>query len=226
MAASSAQCALQVGSYMVQSRSEWPRRGRHILAQFDEETIVVYQAFRSDIAEYAVKHGKFGGPSYSYTRMTWIKTNFMWMMYRSGWGQKKDQERTLAIFLSRKGFEELLKGAQGVGITLGKDQPDDVRIQWDPDHGPTYGKLERRAVQLGIRGAALKKFHEEYIQRIVDISEFVNEQRQYVDDGKLDELLSPIEKVYVPSDKQICEHILLEGYERDRDDSASDTRTN
>ncbi|XP_052222753.1 uncharacterized protein LOC127838795 [Dreissena polymorpha] len=210
---SSAHCAVQVGSYMAQRRSEWPERGRHILAQFDEETIVVYQAFRPDIAEYAVTHGKFGGPEYSFTRMTWIKTNFMWMMYRSGWGQKRDQERTLAILLSRKGFEELLKGAKGVGITLEKHQPDDVRIQWDPDHCPKGEKLERRAIQLGLKGTALQKFHQDYIQRIADISEFVDEQRQFVDNGALDKLLSPIEKVYVPSDKEICRHILLEGYD-------------
>jgi hypothetical protein len=27
----------------------WPRHGRHILAQFDAETVIVYQAYRPDI---------------------------------------------------------------------------------------------------------------------------------------------------------------------------------
>jgi predicted kinase len=38
-----------------------PKNGRHILAQFDERAIVVYQAFRPDIGHWAVEHGHFGG---------------------------------------------------------------------------------------------------------------------------------------------------------------------
>ena len=33
--------------------AEWPARGRHILAHYDEETIVVYQAYRAEIADFA-----------------------------------------------------------------------------------------------------------------------------------------------------------------------------
>ena len=36
-------------------RARWPKQGRHVLAQFDAENIVVYQAFRPEIAEYAVR---------------------------------------------------------------------------------------------------------------------------------------------------------------------------
>ena len=55
------ECALKTESYEEQKRKVWPLDGRHILAQYDEECIVVYQAFRPEIADYAVKHGKFGG---------------------------------------------------------------------------------------------------------------------------------------------------------------------
>lgn len=75
-------CNLQTELYINQKENMWPQSGRHILAQFDKETIVVYQAFCPEIADYVVKHGSFGGPKYSFTRMTWVKTNFMWMMYR------------------------------------------------------------------------------------------------------------------------------------------------
>jgi hypothetical protein len=33
-----------------------------------------------------------------------------------------------------------------------------VRLQWDPDHGPAGTKLERRAIQLGLRGPVLEAF--------------------------------------------------------------------
>ena len=46
----------EVQSYVEQREREWPAEGRHILAQFDEESVVVYQAFCPEIADYAVKH--------------------------------------------------------------------------------------------------------------------------------------------------------------------------
>src|SRR5687767_8133838 len=83
-------------SYLEQSR-RLPKRGRHILAHFDEGTIVVYQAYRVEIASYAVEHGRFGGPHFSFERMSWIKPGFLWMMYRSDWATAEDQERVLAV---------------------------------------------------------------------------------------------------------------------------------
>lgn len=46
----------QVQSYTDQRDKVWPQDGRHILAQYDEDSIVVYQAYCPEIAEYAVKH--------------------------------------------------------------------------------------------------------------------------------------------------------------------------
>jgi len=59
----------------VQQARRWPAEGRHILAHYDAETIVVYQAYRPSIGEYVIKHGVFGG-EFSYSRMSWIKPNF------------------------------------------------------------------------------------------------------------------------------------------------------
>jgi hypothetical protein len=66
-------------------QQRWPSSGRHILACFDEESIVVYQAYSPAIGRFAARHGYFGG-EFSYSRMSWIKPNFLWMMYRSNWG--------------------------------------------------------------------------------------------------------------------------------------------
>jgi Domain of unknown function (DUF4291) len=51
----------RVESYETQSKRRWPGRGQHILAQFDDDSIVVYQAYRREIAEYAVEHQRFAG---------------------------------------------------------------------------------------------------------------------------------------------------------------------
>ncbi|WAR05999.1 NMNAT-like protein [Mya arenaria] len=206
-------CPLRTELYSAQKTDHWPKKGRHILAQYDDKCIVVYQAFCPEIAKYAVEHGQFGGPRYNLTRMTWIKTNFLWMMYRSGWARKRDQERILAIHLTKEGFDRILAGAKGAGIPLPTGQPDDVRLQWDPDHEPHGGKVDRRAVQLGLRGGALRMFHEEYIKRIDDITSFVEEQREHVDSNRLDLLTCPAERVYIPEDENICSHILLDGFD-------------
>lgn len=60
---------------------------------------------------------RFGGPDYKFERMTWIKTNFLWMMYRSGWATKPGQNRILAIRISRDGFEEILANAFTTGVS-------------------------------------------------------------------------------------------------------------
>ncbi len=88
--------------------SDWPRSGRHILAQFDDDSIYVYQAYRPSIARFAVEHQAFGG-DFSFGRMSWIKPNFLWMMYRSGWATKEGQEHILAVRLRRAFFDELLR---------------------------------------------------------------------------------------------------------------------
>ena len=88
----------------------WPESGKHILAQYDDETIVVYQAYKPSIGKYAAINQYFGG-DFSYSRMSWIKPNFLWMMYRSGWGTKPGQEVTLAIRISRLFFDTVLEKA-------------------------------------------------------------------------------------------------------------------
>jgi hypothetical protein len=45
-----------------EQEARWPSSGRHILAQYDEQEIVVYQAYRPSIAKWAVEHGRFGRP--------------------------------------------------------------------------------------------------------------------------------------------------------------------
>ena len=191
----------------------WPDSGCQILANYNEDSIVVYQAFSPLIAEYAVRLQRFGGPDYKLTRMTWIKTSFLWMMFRSGWATKKDQERILAIYVSLEGFEEILRRA-----CLAKRQTENnidgnlvtVRLQWDPDHNPYGEKEQRRAVQLGLRGDTLNLFLQKWILQIEDITNFVKAQHEHVLAGKLDELEMPEEKVYIVKDKTIVEIIGLD----------------
>uniref|UniRef100_A0A7S2JKV0 DUF4291 domain-containing protein n=1 Tax=Cyanoptyche gloeocystis TaxID=77922 RepID=A0A7S2JKV0_9EUKA len=179
----------------------WPTTGKVILAQYDDQGIWVYQAFNAAIACYAAEHKKFTGcSSYSPFRMSWIKPNFLWMQFRSGWGQKPNQERCLAIKLRRDFFNDLVAKAVASNCNDSqKLQNSEVIVQWDPDHDPKGGKCERRAMQLGLRGETLAKMVSgEVVLDILDITEFVQSQSQFAMDAtKWDQLLVAKEREYL-----------------------------
>jgi hypothetical protein len=189
----------------VEQRLLWPSEGEHVLAHHDADTIVVYQAYRNSTGAHAIEHGQLGGPDFSFNRMSWIKPNFLWMMYRSGWGIKEGQEVVLGLRLRRSFFDSLMTAAVPSAFdprTYGNEREwqaavvdSDVRRQWDPDHSPSGGKLARRAVQLGLRGEALRKFATAELLEVIDMTEFVQSQRPHAqDDNPLLEV--PIETVY------------------------------
>jgi hypothetical protein len=196
----------------------WPKEGRHILAQFDADSVVVYQAYRPAIGRYAAEHGRFGG-EFSFERMSWVKPNFLWMMYRSGWGTKADQEVTLALRLRRPFFDEVL--ARAVPSSWDRDLyptreewardvgRSDVRLQWDPDHHPSGAKLERRAIQLGLRGDALRAFGTGEVVEFIDLSEFVTGQRNVLTSRGVASLVTPRERVYRPADPVVAARLGL-----------------
>jgi len=173
---------MQLEHYTDQMK-HWPQEGRHILA-----------------------HQRFGG-DFSYSRMSWIKPNFLWMMFRAGWGTKEGQEHILAVTLRRAFFERLLERAVASGFAASgyADEAQwkaalsnsDVRLQWDPDHDPFGRPVARRAVQLGLRGAALAEYGGDAIVGIEDVTAFVREQHAHVA-GDCGALVMPRERVYVP----------------------------
>lgn len=176
-----------------------------IRAVYDDKTIRVYQAFNETIASEAVSLGTFG-KSFKLTRMTWIKPSFLWMMYRSGWGKKENQTHTLAIDITRDGWDELLKN--GV-LTSYKENPliskedwsiktksSEILIQWDPEKDINGNNLNYRSIQIGLRGTYVNKYINEFIVKITDISDYVKNLRDSMKSGVNIESLLPKEKEY------------------------------
>lgn len=87
-----------------------PRGYRPIRAEHTEYSITVYQAYSDAIADAALAAGTFVSP-FKRERRTWTKPSFLWMAYRCGWGRKPDQERVLAVEITRDGFEWALDHA-------------------------------------------------------------------------------------------------------------------
>lgn len=201
-----------------QQAARWPREGRHILAYYDDESIVVYQAYRPSIGQFTAEHGFFGG-GFSLSRMSWIKPDFLWMMYRSGWGTKEGQEITLGLRIGRAFFESILSQAVPSSYDAG-DFPSheqwqnalatsDVRLQWDPDHDPSGAKQERRAIQLGLRGDVLEAFSKRELLEVIDMTAFVSEQRARAGAPGFAGLQTPVERVYIPADPTVSERLGL-----------------
>lgn len=177
----------------------------HIRAVYDDKTIRIYQAYNNRIADEAIKNGTFGS-SFNRNRMTWIKPSFLWMMYRSGWATKENQERILAIDIKREAFDFLVENAVSSMFDVDKYESIDewkkqvkessIRVQWDPERDVYGNPLDYRSIQLGIRGDIVNKYLDEWIEKITDITEYVNELKLLLNDKKDISELLPKERSY------------------------------
>lgn len=164
----------------------WPESGKHILAQFDDEHIVLYQDVPNSIGDHAVKFQKFGG-DFDFKRINWVKTSFLWSMHGSNWGRKTGQETTLAMWIPLPNFRQLLDKAvhsfYQPGLYNDRNEwseaigSSEVRLQWDPDRDPIGTQLRRQTIQLGLRGRTLNSFATEWVIRIENVSDLVIQQR-------------------------------------------------
>jgi hypothetical protein len=180
---------------------------RQVRAAFDARTVTVYQAYSSAIAERAIAAGRFV-PPFKIDRMTWIKPSFLWMMYRSGWATKPDQERVLAISIARDGFEWALAHASLSHYDpalyanheewAARKDSTPVRVQWDPERSPLLEPLGHRAIQIGLSGEAARRYVNDWTVSITDVTRFASEIRGLAaagDQAAITELL-PVELRY------------------------------
>src|SRR6478752_5345654 len=129
-----------------------------IRANFDATSLVVYQAYRAEIALPTVAQQRFV-PPFSLGRMTWIKPSFLWMMERSGWATKADQERVVAVRITRAGWEEALAAAR---LSSQDTSEAAVVVQWDPERNVRGTKLQHRAIQVGLGRQIVKRYVDEW----------------------------------------------------------------
>lgn len=168
-------------------------RFREIRANYDRDTIVVYQAYRPEIADAALAAGKFV-PPFSLGRMTWIKPSYLWLMERSNWGRKSQQERILAVRMTRQGWEEALSQAvltsydatvyQNVDDWRARFQRAIVHVQWDPERS-IYGKKQgNRSIQVGLSRSIIQKYVDEWAVEITDYTPLTHKIRRLCDEGE------------------------------------------
>lgn len=177
---------------------------KEIFARYDRQCIRVYQAYNSAIAKEAVALQTFGG-NFNTNRMTWIKPSFLWLMYRSNWGTRKNQECILAIDIYQEKFNEILRKA----VLTSPDSADytgaqwekafgktTVYCQWDPDRSINGSPIGRAAIQIGLKGDTLQDFLAAGICRIEDLTPLVRKWNEQRKSGKLNAKDLPAEKIY------------------------------
>jgi hypothetical protein len=181
---------------------------RVIRAQYDDTTITVYQAYNNAIAQLAAKHKTFISPPFKIDRMTWIKPSFLWMMYRSGWATKENQECILAIKIKREGLAWALENScmahydhtRHSSTKAWQDamKRSPVRIQWDPEKDIFLQPLPYRSIQIGLSGIAVEKYVSEWIADIEDITAQCKNIHQLIVNGKTDIAMAllPVENFY------------------------------
>ena len=182
-------------------------RIQEIRATFDKSTITVYQAYAKNIAINAIKNNRFESP-FSFNRMTWIKPSYLWLMERSNWGNKSNQEFILAIKIKREGWEKALS----LGVLTHPDKQiykngyeweqkfkdSKVHIQWDPERSIKGAKLEQRSIQVGISRFLIEEYNENWICEIIDFTPLTKKISSLRKQGKYKEAKNflPKEKIY------------------------------
>lgn len=191
---------------------------REIFATYNKKCIRIYQAYNSSIAKEAIKLQTFG-EHFNRNRMTWIKPSFLWMMYRSNWGSKKDQENILALDIYVEKFDELLSSA----VLTSPDsslyaepyqwekafESTEVYCQWDPDKNIDGNPIYRAAIQIGIKGNVLEDFLKHGIYRIEDLTPQVIKWREQRKQGKFNPKNLPVEKIYTVTDKDTRKRLCM-----------------
>ncbi len=155
---------------------------RVINALYDKTSVTVYQAYRSEIAGKVVRNQTFKNSLFKVNRMTWIKLSFLWMMYRSGWTSKENQEKILSINITRDGWEwalehsclthfdsRIYKTKENWKNLLSRSP---VRIQWDPEKDIHSNDLRQKTIQVGLKEIAIHKYVDEWVVCIKDITQY------------------------------------------------------
>lgn len=190
-----------------------------IRADFDRETIVLYQAYPPAIADAALGAQRFVKP-FSFHRMTWIKPSFLWLMHRSNWGQKRGQERVLAVRIKRTGWEKALSLAVPTSFAPGVfASPEEwaeqfaaarVHVQWDPERSLRGAGLPYSSIQVGLSRHIIRAYVEEWVVGIEDYTARVRKIYELLQSGKADKARRqlPPERVY-PVNKELGRQLLI-----------------
>lgn len=190
-----------------------------IRANFDRDSITVYQAYRDAVAKPALEKQKFVEP-FSTKRMTWIKPSFGWMMHRSNWGLKHGQNNILAVQISRTGWEKALS----LGVLTSpeksvfksgneweeKFKAAKVHVQWDTERNYRGTALTYFSIQVGLSSNIIEEYVNDWVESISDFTPTVRKLHSLMRTGNMKNFkkLLPVEKVY-PVREEVKKRLMI-----------------
>ena len=192
-----------------------------IRADFDRETIVIYQAYPPAIADAALASRRFV-PPFSFQRMTWIKPSFLWLMHRSNWGLKSGQERILAVRVARSGWEKAISLAVltsfEASVFRSPREWDEqfrhatVHAQWDTERSLRGAGLPYFSIQIGLSRHIISEYVEEWVVGIEELTRRVRKVHDLLQGGQAEKAKRhlPPERVY-PVSAEIGHRLLIRG---------------
>jgi len=170
----------------------------------------VYQAFKPSTVHTAVELGTFG-KGFGFDRTSWIKPSFGWTLRRTKYATKNRMQAIARIKISHEAMIEILD--QSIEAHWNESlfpKEDDWRLalsksdvvhQWDPERDLIGKRLDRQAIQIGIRGEVIRTYVSDYIVGVEDLTALAQEI------GKISKAKGksfptvPIEKEYPISDE-------------------------
>ncbi|HVU67757.1 MAG TPA: DUF4291 domain-containing protein [Ktedonobacteraceae bacterium] len=178
-----------------------------IRADYDSNSIIIYQAYGVAIGQAALQHRRFV-PPFSLKRMTWIKPSFLWLMERSNWGLKSGQEVILAVRITRQGWEEALAQAvlTAYDARVYRDYADweqqfaraVVHVQWDPERSLRGKSLAINSIQVGLSRQIIERYVNDWTLDIRDYTPLARKIYHLLQHGQQEKARAflPKERVY------------------------------
>jgi hypothetical protein len=169
------------------SSQPWDVPPHTLLATWDAESVVVWQAHGHRVADAVLARGSFDVPEWRTDRTSRFRVSLPSLLWRCSWGTRPGRERILAVRLSRSGFDEVLRRA----VPADDDRavyPTEASwrlamryatatVSWHPDRSLEGEPTAWDTARFGLRDSQLGAFAREWVRGVEDVSDWVAAQR-------------------------------------------------
>ncbi|WP_264551054.1 DUF4291 family protein [Flavobacterium sp. N2038] len=144
------------------------------------EYIVLYLVNKKSTAATITESQDLKKPDYSSLKTNTLYLSFLSIMHDYSSREKENQESVLALWIKKEVFKEILQK---------------VTPNWNPDYDYFGKELERQTIQLDLNEEDFEKLIKEKIDFVFDVSDFIKEQKQYIDQNQIEKLMLPKERI-------------------------------
>lgn len=164
------------------------------LVEVIDQYVLLYQAHQRKAADQAVSSQKFNSV-YEGAIINSLQMSFLSMIFSQNWAG--DEQRLLAVWIKKEAFVEILHQAAAIaGRENQKDvQTQKVKLEWHPYLDALGRETARETPVFYLENHAFEKLVNEKVECIMDITDFVLEQQRHIENGDIDKLLIPKERI-------------------------------